>query len=282
LPGATTTKADLLSKRIVYVTCVFQLAMQALSKAKLRLFAALQLKKMRYEEGLFVAEGLKMCREALASDYVVEAVVVQAGIQFPSDLIIPDGLLFETPEAEFKRISTQVSPEGVLTVLRIPGAPYCHLNPSIAALPIGPAFVLAAIQDPGNLGTILRTSDWFGMPSLICGPGTVDPFNPKVNRSSMGSLFRTQLYLFQDLEAWLQAHAHLVWCADMVGESLNEVDLQERPYILLGNEALGIPKEIAAMTGLRRVTIPKIGMAESLNAATAASIFAWNMQFPKR
>ena len=253
--------------------------MQALSKAKLRLFAGLQLKKIRYEEGLFVAEGLKMCREALQSAYPIEAVVLAKGTELPADCPVPAALLFEATADDFKRISTQVSPEGILTVLRMPGKPFVHLQAKPNDVPIGPAFVLAAIQDPGNLGTILRTSDWFGMPSLICGPGTVDPFNPKVLRSSMGSLFRTQLYFMDDLEEWLRRNADQVWCADMEGESLETVNLSERPYILLGNEALGVPAEIGGISGIRRVTIPRLGHAESLNAATAASIFAWNMAF---
>ncbi|HEX2899881.1 MAG TPA: TrmH family RNA methyltransferase, partial [Bacteroidia bacterium] len=216
-----------------------------------------------------------MCREALHSAYPIEAVVVARGTSLPSDLAIPDALLHEASPDDFKRITTQVSPEGILTVLRIPGAPLCHLDAGPEALPPGPAFVLAGIQDPGNLGTILRTSDWFGMPSLILGPGTVDPFNPKVLRSSMGSLFRTQIYLMEDLEEWLRRNPGLVWCADMEGESLQTVDLTERPYILLGNEALGVPEEMGNIQGLRRITIPRVGQAESLNAATAASILAW-------
>ncbi len=258
------------------------MAMQALSKAKLRLFTGLQLKKIRYEEGLFVAEGLKMCREAMASEYQIEAIVVQKGTEIPDDLALPLNLCHEASPEDFKKLTTQVSPEGILTVLRFPGAPLCHLDAPADILPQGPAFVLAAIQDPGNLGTILRTSDWFGMPSLICGPGTVDPFNPKVLRSSMGSLFRVRLYLLSNLEEWIQRNAKLIWCADMEGESLEQVNLAERPFVLLGNEALGVSSEIAAMDGLRRVTIPRIGNAESLNAATAASILAWNMAFPSK
>lgn len=248
--------------------------MPTLSKAKLRLFAALQLKKIRYQEGLFIAEGLKMCGEALRSPYTVEAVVVAAGTALPPDLDIPPSLLLEATPADFKRITTQPSPEGIVTVLRIPDAPLCKFgNPE--ELPPGPAFILAAIQDPGNLGTILRTSDWFGMPSILCGPGTVDPFSPKVTRSSMGSLFKTRLYLLDDLEAWLEYNAHLVWCADMEGPSLEQVHLPERPYILLGNESLGVPQGFTAIPGLRKVTIPRFGKAESLNAAIAAAILAW-------
>lgn len=252
--------------------------MQALSKAKLRLFAALQLKKIRYEQGLFIAEGFKMLEEALRSDYVIEAIVVRAGTTLPDGLHIPTHLCMEASADDFKRLTTQVSPEGVVTVLRIPAAPHCHIGHSPDHLPPGPAFVLAAIQDPGNLGTILRTAEWFGMPSIICGPGTVDPFNPKVLRSSMGSLLRTRLYLLDDLETWLQANAHLVACADMDGAPLTGDILQDRPYILLGNESLGVPDSIRSIAGIAKVTIPRFGAAESLNAATAAAVFAWELR----
>ncbi|MFM2376872.1 MAG: rRNA (guanosine-2-O-)-methyltransferase RlmB [Bacteroidota bacterium] len=252
--------------------------MQPLSKAKLRLFAALQLKKIRYEHGLYIAEGVKMCREALDSDYPVAAVVVRAGVTIPADLAVQPQLLYEASVEDFQQITTQVNPEGILTVLRIPEAPLFQASCPTDLLPGGPAFILAALQDPGNLGTIIRTSDWFGMPSLILGPGTVDPFNPKVTRSSMGSLFRTQLHLFSDLESWLTVHAELVWCADMEGEPIDQVDLSARPYVLLGNEALGVPPEIARIQGLHKVTIPRIGKAESLNAASAAAIFAWKLR----
>ncbi len=262
---------------IVYVICAFQSAMKALSKAKLRLFAGLQLKKLRYEERLFLAEGHKMLAEAIRSPYAIEAVVVQAGTALQSSLAIDPDLVMEANAEDFKKLTTQVSPEGVITVLRIPGAPHCHIGQPLH-LPPGPAFVLAAIQDPGNLGTILRTAEWFGMPSIICGPGTVDPFNPKVLRSSMGSLLRTQLYLLDDLEAWLQANAQLVVCADMDGAPLDAGILQDRPYILLGNESLGVPDSIRQIAGIAKVTIPRFGEAESLNAATAAAVFAWELR----
>jgi TrmH family RNA methyltransferase len=254
--------------------------MQALSKAKLRLFAALQLKKIRYEERLFIAEGLKMLEEALRSDYVIAAVVVLAGKTLPPTLAVPAHLLLEASAEDFKRLTTQVSPEGVVTVLQIPQAPLCYIGNAAAQAPQGPAFVLAAIQDPGNLGTILRTAEWFGMPSIVCGPGTVDPYNPKVLRSSMGSLFRTRLYLLDDLEAWLRVHAQRVACADMDGAPLRADILQDRPYILLGNESLGIPDSIGQIEGIAKVTIPRFGQAESLNAATAAAIFAWELHRP--
>lgn len=256
--------------------------MQTLSKAKIKQFAGLQIKKIRYAEGLFLAEGVKLCEEVLASAYEVEAVILREGTPLPPELIAPDSILYATDTDSFQRLSTQVNPEGILTIARIPGAPLCNPDLAATASPPGPALVLAAIQDPGNLGTIIRTSEWFGLGSIVLGPGTVDPYNPKVARSAMGSLFRTPLHLVTDLHDWATAHAHEIWCADMDGEPLNEVNLGDRPYILLGNESLGVPSEIAAIPGLRRVTIPRIGQAESLNAATAAAIFAWHFRHGQR
>ncbi|MFN8395437.1 MAG: TrmH family RNA methyltransferase [Bacteroidia bacterium] len=241
----------------------------------------MQIKKIRHQEGLFLAEGLKLTEELLASDYQVAAIVIREGTPLPPGLVLPEDLCHQTDSDTFQRLSTQVNPEGVLTVARIPGAPLCLRDLSADATPPGPALVLAAIQDPGNLGTIIRTSEWFGLGSVVLGPGTVDPFNPKVARSAMGSLFRTPLHLVADLKEWATIHAHEIWCADMDGEPLNEVNLSERPYILLGNESLGVPAEVANIPGLRRVTIPRIGKAESLNAATAAAVFAWHLRFGK-
>lgn len=251
--------------------------MQALSKAKLKLFAALQAKKFRYEHRLFIAEGLKMLQEALRSAYEIEAIVVLAGTALPADLQLPAHLVMEATAEDFKRLTTQVSPEGVVTVLRIPGAPWCQWEAPAGAAS-GPAFVLAAIQDPGNLGTILRTAEWFGMSRIVLGPGTVDPFNPKVLRSSMGSLLRLKLFFLDDLESWLRANVDQIACADMDGEELGTMDLAQRPYILLGNESLGVPASIRQIPGLARVTIPRFGEAESLNAATAAAVIAWELR----
>jgi RNA methyltransferase, TrmH family len=91
-------------------------------------------------------------------------------------------------------------------------------------------------------------------------------------------LFRTQLHMFSDLESWLTVHAGRVWCADMEGDPMDQVDLSDRPYVLLGNEALGVSPKIARIKGLHKVTIPRIGKAESLNAAAAAAIFAWKLR----
>lgn len=253
--------------------------MRTLSKAKITQFAGLQIKKIRHQEGLFLAEGLKLTEELLASEYEVAAIVIREGTSLPPELLLPEDLCHTTDADAFQRLSTQVNPEGILTVARIPGPPLCNRELPAEATPPGPALVLAAIQDPGNLGTIIRTSEWFGLGSVILGPGTVDPFNPKVARSAMGSLFRTPLHLVADLQTWATAHASQLWCADMDGEPLNQVDLSERPYILLGNESLGVPAEIANIPGLRRVTIPRIGKAESLNAATAAAVLAWRLRF---
>lgn len=219
-----------------------------------------------------------MLSEAVLSDYRIHSIVFRAGVVVPVEMDLPLDICYEASPIDFQKISSHVSPEGILVVLHFPE------NDRFAQVELpdfevkGPAFILAGIQDPGNLGTIMRTSDWFGMPTLICGPGTADCFNPKVLRSSMGSLFRIQIIYISELEEWLATHAHDVWCADMDGLPLDQVDIPTKPFVLLGNEAAGVSEAIRRIPALQKVTIPRFGKSESLNAASAAAVFAWNMR----
>ena len=225
-----------------------------------------------------MAEGFKMLSEALDSDYRIHSIVLREDVSLPASINAPQDLCMVASKADFQKISAQVNPEGVLIVLHFPNDDF-FAQVELPETPLqGPAFVLAGIQDPGNLGTIIRTADWFGMKTLICGPGTTDCFNPKVLRSSMGSLFRLKIIYIQELETWLQQNANQVWLADMEGASLAATKISEKPFVLLGNEAGGVSTSIRNIQGLEKVTIPKFGAAESLNAATAAAIFAWKMR----
>ena len=219
-----------------------------------------------------------MLSEAIHSDYRIHSIVFREGVSAPENLDLPLENCFTANKIDFQRLSSQVSPEGILVVLHIPNEDF-FAQVKVPEFELkGPAFILAGIQDPGNLGTIIRTSDWFGMKTLICGPGTTDCFNPKVLRSSMGSLFRLQIVYISDLEEWLQLNSKDVWCADMDGSPLDQVDLPSKPFVLLGNEAAGVSEAIRSIEGLQKVTIPRYGKAESLNAASAATVFAWNMR----
>jgi TrmH family RNA methyltransferase len=241
--------------------------MEALSKAKVKLFASLNLKKFREEHGLYLVEGKKMVSEAVSSGLIPVAIVIRQGTDFE----VPSNLhAFSASANDFERISGQKSPEGVLAILPMLTNPESNPNPD-------KALVLWNIQDPGNLGTLIRTADWFGIEHIVCTSGTVDCFNPKVLRASMGSIFRVKVHYRSDLANFIAQHAPLTLAADLSGQALPEADLQSCRYLLIGNEANGVPDEIRNIPGLQRIYIPGAGNAESLNAAVSAAIlcYAW-------
>ena len=246
--------------------------MQALSRAKLKLFNSLKIKKYRYKHQLFVVEGIKMVREVLNSDLVIETIVFKEGLENRLELSLEGRDAFVTDEKSFGMMSDLQTQEGVLAIVQMP------LNNTFETnILSGPAFILDGIQDPGNLGAIMRISDWFGMKYLICGNGTVDIYNPKSVRSSMGALLRVKVLVLDDLNEWVGQNADTVWIADLTGASLNEIDIKDRKYILIGNESKGVNSDIRQIEGIQNVKIPGIGGSESLNAAVAAGILAWEM-----
>lgn len=245
--------------------------MEPISKAKIKHFRTLHERKGRLEHGLFMVEGYKMCQEALASAWVVEAIITD-----DPAFQVPAGVQAYSAKAdELRQLSTLTNPEGCIVVLRCPHG--THHAP-LPQLPAGPAFLLDGLQDPGNMGTILRIADWFGFKALVCKTGTVDVLNPKVLRASMGAIFRVEVLYVDAFEELLAQAADQISVADMDGLPLPDPGYHDRPYILLGNESHGISPTIRALPGLIRVTIPRIGGAESLNVAVSAGIFAHEWQ----
>ena len=130
--------------------------------------------------------------------------------------------------------------------------------------------VCCGIQDPGNFGTILRTADWFGVRQLVCSTDTVDVYNPKVVQATMGSIARLAVH-YMDLDPWLDEQEVPIYAAILNGQSVYEINRSQSGILLIGNEAKGVPASLLTkkVTG---ITIPKIGEAESLNAAVATGI----------
>jgi TrmH family RNA methyltransferase len=252
--------------------------MLPISKAKLRTFASLQTKKYRQKHGLFVIEGKKMVREALVSGFSIEAILIIEDRQEDNDLqfesVLPDKVFAASP-TDFQQISSLQSPEGVLAILRLPET-YLQTH-SLSQLPPGKGLLLDEIQDPGNLGTLIRTADWFGIDQIICRKGTVDCFNPKVLRSSMGSIFRVNIIYVNVWERPIQASAQRVWLADMEGEALDKAIFGAEDWLLLGNEANGVDEKLKALPEIRKVHIPGRGGAESLNVGVAGGILMSRM-----
>ena len=225
----------------------------SVTNAEIKLIRSLAVKKYREESGLFVVEGAKMVAEALASGLEVVKVV----------------RLEDVGEDTMSRLSSLSSPSPVLAVLKQP-APGAFGSPA-EGLCLG----LDAVRDPGNLGTILRIADWFGVSVVYASPDTVDAFNPKVIQSSMGSIFRTKI-IYCDIPEVCVAFSKAgrqVFGTFLDGEDIYSAELPPDALVLMGNEANGIRRE----TGLavsRRITIPSFGKsgAESLNVAVATAV----------
>ena len=167
-------------------------------------------------------------------------------------------------------MSTLTTPQEVLAIVQIPDA-VMHKLPQDAF-----TLVLDNIQDPGNLGTIVRTADWFGFKQLICSYDTVDVYNPKVVQASMGSLARMQIS-YVDLPSLLKNCSLPVYGALLNGVSINETDFPKAGVLILGNEGNGI-RDVVQKYIQHAVTIPRYGGAESLNVAISAGIFCMGIK----
>ncbi len=233
-----------------------------LSKNEQKLILNLADKKNRVKENLFIVEGVKSVNEFLKSDF--ELFHLYATEAF-SHRIEPSKYTIIT-EIELKKISQQVQPNNVLALFRIPS------NQKIEAK--GLILALDQIQDPGNLGTIIRLCDWFGIKTLLCSLDTVDCYNPKVVQASMGSLSRISVQ-YVDLVAFLNSATIPVYLTLLNGQNVYKTTLPKNAILILGNEANGIRKNLI-QESFQSLHIPRFGtqqQTESLNVATAAAIF---------
>ncbi len=239
-----------------------------ITKFQVKYIQSLGQKKFRDEGAVFVAEGPKIINELLAAQ-PASLETLYATSQWlqrhPAAVknIQPDKLI-EIKEQELERISFLQTPNEVLAVFKKPAVSSFHFSNSISLM-------LDGIQDPGNMGTIIRIADWFGIQNIICSPDCADAYAPKVVQSTMGSIVRVQL-LYTDLMELLQKNKQLqLYAATLNGESLNAMQPIKEGVIVIGNESKGI--HTALMEACQhRITIPRIGHAESLNAAVAAGI----------
>ena len=236
-----------------------------ISKNKLKELAAYRLQKRCDEEAVFVVEGPKMAAEAMASGFAIRTVCAVS-----EEWRVENAEFYEVSEAELERLSNFKSPNQVWVLLRRPD----HCPQSTVHSPL--ILALDRIQDPGNMGTLLRTADWFGIRHVVCSRDTVSCFNPKVVQATMGAIFRTQVdYL--DLPEWLASCGLPVYGASLHGEPLSAIrhpQLADK-VLVIGNESRGISEEAMAQV-THPVLIPNIGgTAESLNASVAAGILMY-------
>jgi TrmH family RNA methyltransferase len=234
------------------------------SKSQVKYIQSLSHKKFRDEAGVFVAEGPKIagellqmpgirCRQVYAVKEWIAAAAPLSGIPVQ-----------EVGESDLERLSVLATPNQVVAVFEKPVFPPTDFNKGIT-------LVLDGIQDPGNLGTLVRIADWFGLSAVLCSPDCADVYNAKTIQSTMGSIGRVPV-VYADPVAVVSGYSGLpVFAAVLGGRGLYEMERVDRGIILIGNESKGIRPGLLELA-TDRVTIPGAGRAESLNAAVAAGI----------
>lgn len=232
------------------------------SKNQIKLITALQQKKYRKQEGLFIAEGIKVIQELLNSNFELHHLYTtnEESIDFLKQ--VNTTLI---TEAELKKISALTTPNECLAVFKIPPAEKVDYTELTVALD--------DVRDPGNLGTIIRLCDWFGVKQLICSEQCADVYNPKVVQATMGSLARVNV-VYANLQEFLSESALPVYGTFMDGNNIYTMNLPEKGIIIMGNEANGISEAVGQMVS-QRISIPRFGdlqKTESLNVATATAI----------
>lgn len=238
-----------------------------LSKRQIKEIGALQQKKFRQKNGLFIVEGEKIAEEVLASPetYEIEAVLGLEKWMEQHQAKIDPSLLYEVSNKELERVSALKNPNQVLLVLQ-------------QKTPIFPdqlddqlSLVLDHIQYPGNLGTIIRIADWFGIQHIFCSPDTVEFYNPKVLQATMGSFLRVNVHTIA-LEQLFEKQPNLPrYGALLDGKNVFSEDLPNAAFLLIGNESKGLSQAAQQMV-THPIMIPRYGQAESLNAAIATGI----------
>ncbi|MBL7905315.1 MAG: RNA methyltransferase [Bacteroidales bacterium] len=250
-----------------------------LSKARIKFLNALRLPKYRQEEGLFIAEGVKLINEALKSSFdVLEIFATREWIEagyIPASRYLVD--VTEISEEELGKITALSTPNQVLAVIRQPL--------SQQAPPAKGEWVIALdqIRDPGNLGTMIRTADWFGIHRIVASRGSVEVWNPKVVQASMGSVFRMPVHTVNLPEYLAENEKYVpVYGTLLEGEMAGTIPLGKQGIVIIGNESHGISPEVMPFI-TRRITIPAAGQgrgdkAESLNASIAMSILCYEIR----
>lgn len=232
-----------------------------ISKNQIKFIKSLSLKKNRVKAQLFVAEGEKIVNELLNSEFEIEN--IYATKQFSGLNSCPKSAVTLVSNEELSRISNLTSPNNVLAIVKI-SQQQSEKNHGIT-------LVLDDVNDPGNLGTIIRMCDWFGVTQLICSKSTVDCYNPKVVQSAMGSLFRFDIK-YLELTTYLADIDTPIYGAYMNGVDVKVQEIPNKVHLIMGNEANGISESISKYI-TNKVSVKNIGQkAESLNVAIATSI----------
>jgi len=233
-----------------------------ISKAKLKELCAYRQQKRQDEDDVFVVEGPKMAAEAMSSGFTIRTVCHTGDF---CGLAGETAETYEVTPTELERLSLMRTPNQIWMLVE-------RKTPEIQEEHAQLILALDHIQDPGNMGTMMRTADWYGIRHIVCSRGTVSCYNPKVVQASMGAVFRTRVD-YVDLPQWLASCGMPIFGASLHGEPLTTTNQPPaRKALLIGNESRGISPEAMALV-THPVLIPnRGGTAESLNAAVAAAI----------
>ncbi|ARI76850.1 TrmH family RNA methyltransferase [Halobacillus mangrovi] len=240
----------------------------SLQNQKVKEWKKLHKRKHRNLNRCFLVEGHHLVEEVIKSNWGIQEFIIQEGVEFP----LPDGIpTTEVSRQVFAAISETETPQGIAAVVE---------QKQFTFTPAPLTLMIDAVQDPGNLGTLIRTADAAGFDQIILGEGTVDPYNDKVIRATQGSLFHTP-FVQEDLAAFiseLKNEGVEVW-ASTLDESVpfKQLDPPEKVALIVGNEGHGIQEKLTALAD-RRVHIPIYGQAESLNVAIAAAVLMYHMK----
>ena len=238
-----------------------------INNSELKYIQSFAHKKHWTEESVFIVEGPKMLEELLASHWIIRKILalpdwIQAQGSLPAEVV-------EVDEIMLGRLSLLQTPNKVMAIVekKKEEQPLVYNGNS--------TLLLDGIQDPGNLGTIIRTADWFGIDQIVVSVDTAGWYNPKVIQSTMGSCFRVNIH-YMELDQVLAANQKLskplpVYGALLSGKSIHSIQLEAANFILIGNESKGIRENLMPFIS-DPISIPRIGEAESLNAAVAAGI----------
>jgi TrmH family RNA methyltransferase len=232
-----------------------------LNRNEVKYIQSLYHKKNRNKEEVFIAEGIKIVAELINAGFSIKKIYgVKDWISVNSNI----SNAVEISEDELNKISNLETPNKVLAIF---------YKKNIAQLPELKnkiSLVLDGIQDPGNLGTIIRIADWFGIENIIASDDTADLYNPKVIQSTMGSIARVHIF-YIDLKSFFQSNKILVMGAVLNGDNIASLKKISEALLVIGNESKGIRADVEQYIQ-HRITIPKTGDAESLNAAVATGI----------
>lgn len=243
-----------------------------LSKARIKFIKSLQLKKYRKQEQCFTVEGEKSVLEVLKSGFGVQEVLGTAEFVARQQAALKafSGQVIEVPGKDLQTLGEYASNNAALAVVKIPA------NDALTVEANEFALMLDDIRDPGNLGTIIRTADWYGVTKIIASEETADVYNSKVIQASMGSFTRVKIF-YTNLETFLATNTVPVYGTFLTGQDAHTVTFGAGGIVVIGNEANGISAPVEKLV-TDRITIPRFGGAESLNAGIATAVVLDNIR----